>query len=470
MIFNKIFKGFIIILTLSFTVLGFFLYPLLSNYIVSEKEETLVNAGKRISEMSSSLALRDYKDYKDLFQLSIDTIGQNLNCDVYLSDVNGKIIIKTSYKSMNSYSDTMKIPDDILAEINNGKNLRRLGKFLDLKDSTLLIGVPVYYNNAVIGGIYLVTNVPEINKLRADIFRLYLYSVIAVLLISLVIIYAVSKNITQPINAITNASKALSNGKFETRVKVYKEDEIGELAIAFNNMADSISKLENMRRSFVSDVSHELRTPMTTITGFIEGILDGTIPEEKKDIYLKIVLDESKRLSKLVSDLLEISRLTSDEVKLELSKFDINELIRISIIGFEKRFNEKQLTVNVVFENETEEVFAEKDSIKRVVTNLLDNAIKFCNEKGVIDILVKSKGDKVNVSVRNEGMGISDEDKNRIFERFYKYDKSRSQNKNGVGLGLYIVKSILDKHKEEINIKSEYGKYAQFNFTLKKAK
>jgi len=468
MIFNKIFKGFIVILVLSFTVLGGFLFPLLSNYVISEKENMLMNAGARISEMSSGLALKEYSEYKDLYQLSIDIIGQNLNSEVILADKNGHIIIKTTYRHTEHMIE--KIPQDILKEINSGKNARKLGKFFDYKDSTLTIGVPVFYNDSVIGGIYLITMVPEIAKLREDIFRMYVFSVIAVFLISLIMIYAVSKNITQPINAITKASKALSNGKFETRVKVYKDDEIGELATAFNNMADSIGKLEYMRRSFVSDVSHELRTPMTTITGFIEGVLDGTIPEDKKDMYLKIVLDESKRLSKLVSDLLDISRLTSDEVKLELSKFDINELIRLTIIGFENRFNEKKLTVNVVFENETEEVYAEKDSIKRVLTNLIDNAIKFCNEKGTIDICVKHKGDRVNISVKNEGLGISEEERRIIFERFYKLDKSRSHNKSGVGLGLYIVKSIIDKHKEKIWINSEYGKFAEFVFTLKKSK
>ena len=265
------------------------------------------------------------------------------------------------------------------------------------------------------------------------------------------------------------ASKNLTNGDFRARVKVYnKNDEIGELAETFNDMADSIEKSENMRRSFISDVSHELRTPMTTITGFVQGILDNTIPPDKREIYLNVVLDESKRLSKLISDLLDVSKLESDEVSLELSTFNINELIRLSIISFENKFNEKNLTVNAMFESEIEEVVAEKDSIKRVVTNLLDNAIKFSYHKGIIDISTKRKGNKVYISIKNEGEGISKDDKKTIFERFYKVDKSRSQNKTGVGLGLYIVKRIINKHGEKIWIESEEGKFAEFIFTLKK--
>ena len=468
MIFNKIFKGFTIILILSFTVLGGLLFPLISNYVVSEKETTLIKAGESISKMSSELATEKFEDYRNFYQMTMNIVSQNLNSEVILADKNGNVITKTRYK----YTDRPieKISEDILKDINNGVNTKKTGKLLDYKDITLTVGVPVFIKDKVVGGIYLITNVPEIAKIREDILRMYLFSVLAVLVISLIVIYLVSKNITHPINAITKASKAISSGDFKARVKVYKEDEIGELAIAFNNMADSISKSEYMRRTFVSDVSHELRTPMTTINGFIEGVLDGTIPEEKRDIYLKIVLDETKRLSKLVNDLLEISRLSSEEIKYEPVEFDINELIRLTVIGFENRFNEKNLTVNAVFENETEEVVAEKDSIKRVLTNLLDNAVKFCNDKGKIDLTVKSKGEKVTVSIKNEGQGISEEEKNIIFERFYKLDKSRSQNKNGVGLGLYIVKNIIDKHKEKIWINSEPGQYAEFIFTLKKSK
>ncbi len=459
MIFNKIFRGFIIILVLSFTVIGVTLFPLLGRYVISEKEEAMTQAGKRISEMTTELVLKGDREYENLYKMSIDVIARNMGTGIILADKKGNILIKTDIP-------ISEISKDILKDVNNGKSVGRTGQFIDYQNTVFTVGVPVYYNGEVIGGVYLITNVPEIQKIRLDILKMYIITVLTVLLIAMIVVYFVSKNITQPINAITKASKELSNGKFSTRVKVYKDDETGQLATAFNNMADSIEKLEDMRRIFVSDVSHELRTPMTTITGFVEGVLDGTIPEEKRDIYLKIVLDETKRLSRLVNDLLDISKLSSDEVKLDLSTFNINEMIRLTVIQFEKRLLEKKISVNVVFENEKEDVIAEKDSIRRVLTNLMDNAVKFCNEKGKIDITVKRKGDKTEISIRNEGEGILDEEKKAIFERFYKMDKSRSKNKNGVGLGLYIVKSIMDKHKEKIWINSEQGKYAEFVFSL----
>lgn len=468
MIFKKMFISFISVLIISFSLMGIFLFTFLGNYVISEKEEVLVKAGERISKLTTELITTDYEDFETFFRLSSDIIAQNLNCDIFLSDYDGDVIFRTALKlkTMPVYS----MPDDIVNSVNTGMNITKIGKLKGYKESVLIVGVPVKNNTNIVGGVYMITFIPELANLREDVISMYMFSLIAVFLLSVIIIFIYSKRVTDPVNALRKASKDISNGKYETRVKVYKDDEIGQLATEFNNMADSIAKSEEMRRSFISDVSHELRTPMTTITGFVQGVLDDTIPEEKKDMYLNIVLDESKRLSKLVSDLLDISRLESEEVKLELSKFDLNELIRLTIIGFENRFNEKLLTVNAVFENESEEVIAEKDSIKRVLTNLIDNAIKFCNHKGKIEIFTKRKGDKVFISVKNEGQGIEKEEQKTIFERFYKLDKSRSQNKNGVGLGLYIVKSIIVKHNEKIWINSEPGKYAEFVFTLKKSK
>lgn len=466
MIFNKMFSRFIVMLLTSFAVLGIFLFTLLGNYVTNEKQSGMISAADRLSKFSSELAIRNNDEYYDIYETSIELIGNNLNCEIYLADVNGRVIAKTINKF--TKFNIVSMPPEDADTINSGKMVKALGTRKGYDEIVLTIAMPVKYMERVIGGVYLITNVPELAKLRMDVIKMYLFSVLFALLVSFVITYIFAKRITEPIHAISKASKLLSSGNFSARVKVYKEDEIGHLAMEFNKMADSLSKVEDMRRSFISDVSHELRTPMTTITGFIQGVLDDTIPEDKKDMYLKIVLDESKRLSKLVSDLLDISRLESDEVKLEISKFDINELIRLTVIGFERRLNEKYLTVNVIFENEVEYVSAEKDSIKRVLTNLIDNGIKFCCERGTIEIKTKVKDGKVIVSVKNDGEGISEEEQGTIFERFYKLDKSRSKNKTGVGLGLYIVKSIIAKHREKIWIDSVVGEYAEFSFSLKR--
>ncbi len=466
MIFKKIFVYFVSTILIVTVSIGMVIFYFLGNYVIDQKKTLLMNAGEKISSISTEIVKYDNNDFDNYFRIFSELSASNLESDIILANPDGSILFNTGIM----YNDRdLRIPKDLIETVNKGINSSKVEKIGSFKDSSLIVGIPIKFDSHIIGGIYLITFLPEITRLRGDIIKIYLLSGLVVLLLSLILIFLFTKRVADPIKQLKLASKNLTNGDFRARVKVYnKNDEIGELAETFNDMADSIEKSENMRRSFISDVSHELRTPMTTITGFVQGILDNTIPPDKREIYLNVVLDESKRLSKLISDLLDVSKLESDEVSLELSTFNINELIRLSIISFENKFNEKNLTVNAMFESEIEEVVAEKDSIKRVITNLLDNAIKFSYHKGIIDISTKRKGNKVYISIKNEGEGISKDDKKTIFERFYKVDKSRSQNKTGVGLGLYIVKRIINKHGEKIWIESEEGKFAEFIFTLKK--
>lgn len=466
-VFSKIYTAVITMVLVIFAVLTLAVYSFLGNYTTREKEETMTSAGERIAEMTNMIGSENFSNASQYFQISVDLIARNINCNIYLADNEGRII----FHSSRTGNIMRKMPQRIVSELNKGNRSKEIGKLPSLsRDDVLIIALPVLRGETVIGGVYLINEVPELSGLRNDIFRIFLISGFISLLIGAVIAFYISKKITKPISAVAKAAEAISLGDMSTRVRVFKDDEVGKLASSFNAMADSIAKQDSAKSSFISDVSHELRTPMTSITGFVEGILDNTIPKESQDTYLKIVLDESKRLSKLVTELLDISRLESDESKLELTIFDINELIRLSIIGFENRFDEKNITVDADFENESQLVTAEKDSIKRVVTNLLDNAIKFCNENGTIFIKTYVKGSKVYVSVKNTGEGIPKEKMETVFNRFYKVDKSRSKNKNGVGLGLYIVKTIISKHMQTITVDSIEGEYAMFTFTLQKSK
>ena len=435
---------------------------------MEEKQYNLVLAGKKLSDMTASILKSNSEQLEDFYDATLDIMSKNLDVTILLADTSGSI--KSSSSDTRLYNKRFSVPKDILKTVNENKISKSINDFDGVFEvDVLVVGTPIKIEDTVIAGVYLIADIPELSKLRKDVLRIYLISVMLAFFASFMIILLLSKRITAPIKEISKAAKKLASGDFTERVRLISEDEIGQLADTFNEMADSLEKLEDMRRNFISDVSHELRTPMTTITGFVEGVLDETIPPEKQKFYLKIVLDESKRLSKLVNDLLDISRISSDQKPLELSHFDINELIRLSVIGFESRFNEKKLEVNAFFEHENEMVTAEKDSIKRVVTNLLDNAIKFSYEKGQIDISTKVTGNKVSVSVRNTGVGISEENRKSIFERFFKQDKSRSVNKSGVGLGLYLVKSIIKKHGEIISVDSVENEYAEFTFTLQKA-
>ena len=467
-VFSKFFVNFLVVTLISFSLLGLVLYSFLGNYAVEEKQYNLVMAGEKLSDMTVAILKYNSQQLQDFYDATLDIMSRNLEVTILMADTSGSI--KSSSSDTRLYNKRFSIPKDILKTVNENKVSKSVNDFDGVFESdVLVVGTPIKIEQTVIAGVYLIADIPELSRLRKDILRIYLLSVMLAFFASFMIIIVLSKRVTDPIKEISKAAKKLASGDFSKRVRLTSDDEIGQLADTFNEMADSLENLEDMRKNFVSDVSHELRTPMTTITGFVEGILDETIPPEKQKFYLKIVLDESKRLSKLVNDLLDISRISSDQKPLELTQFDINELIRISVIGFESRFNEKKLEVNAYFEHENEMVTAEKDSIKRVVTNLLDNAIKFSYEKGTIDIRTTVKGNKVFVSVRNTGIGISEENRKSIFERFFKQDKSRSVNKSGVGLGLYLVKSIMKKHGESISVESTENEYAEFTFTLKKA-
>lgn len=222
-----------------------------------------------------------------------------------------------------------------------------------------------------------------------------------------------------------------------------------------------------MRSTFLANVSHDLRTPMTTISGFIDGILDGAIPPEKQDYYLGIIAQEVRRLSRLVSSLLDISRIQAGDRKFEKADFDICEMARLILLSFEAKIDEKKLDIEFDAPDALM-AYSDKDAVYQVLYNICDNGMKFSREGGKYRIAIREDSDSVAVSVYNEGIGISEEDLPYVFDRFYKSDKSRGLDKTGVGLGLYICKTMIDSLGGKIFVKSEYGKYCEFTVILEK--
>ena len=264
------------------------------------------------------------------------------------------------------------------------------------------------------------------------------------------------------------ATKRFSEGEFDIKIPVEGSDEIAELATAFNSMADSLANLEYMRSSFLANVAHDLRTPMTSISGFIDGILSGAIPQEQQNYYLGVIGQEIRRLSRLVSNLLDISRMEAGNRKFEKNPFDICETARIILLTFEAKIDAKKLNVEFDAPDDRLYVYSDKDAVYQVLYNLCDNAVKFSKDGGIYRITIKDVGEKVSVSVFDEGIGILKEDLPNVFDRFYKSDKSRGLDRTGVGLGLYIVKTIMDNLGEQITVDSVQGEYCNFTLTLTK--
>jgi signal transduction histidine kinase len=282
------------------------------------------------------------------------------------------------------------------------------------------------------------------------------------------ILYIQIRRISNPLREISEAAKVIAGGEFQKRLDINTGDEIEELGRSFNNMAESLEKIEENRRNLIANISHDLRSPMTSIRGFIEGMIDGTIPEDKREHYLNIVLDESKRLIKITNELLELSSMQQGSLEIRKEAFELNETIRRKIIAYEKGITEKNLNVTFSMSEEKSFVVSDQGLIERVISNLMDNAVKYTPAMGSIDIRTFAKEGKLMVEVVNTGESISAEELNKVWERFHKGDASRGIHKGGYGLGLSIVKEIISQLDERIWVSSGEG-FVKFIFTVEKA-
>ncbi|HQE67481.1 MAG TPA: HAMP domain-containing sensor histidine kinase, partial [Bacillota bacterium] len=330
------------------------------------------------------------------------------------------------------------------------------------------VGYPVFVNNRFSGGVLVHASLLEIQENFREIYRLTLWAILISVAIAYGILYIQIRRISEPLKEISGAAKVIAGGEFHKRLNINTGDEIEELGNSFNNMAKSLEKIEENRRNLIANISHDLRSPMTSIRGFIEGMIDGTIPEDKREHYLNIVLDESNRLIKMTNELLELSNMQQGSLEIKKEAFELNETIRRKLISYEKGITEKKL--DVVFSMFEEKTFVLSDQalLERVLSNLMDNAVKFTPEKGSIEIRTSTKEGRIMVEITNTGKSISSEELNRVWERFHKGDASRGLYKGGYGLGLAIVREIISQLGERIWVSSGEG-YVKFTLTIEKA-
>jgi signal transduction histidine kinase len=385
------------------------------------------------------------------------------NVSLFISDTNGNIIYGEEFDGAG-----MKLPDGLAAALLSGNVLppHALDEFFS--SPQMLMSRILFTDDGKPAGILFASTPKQLlDDVTSSYVRVLINSCFWLLLALLLAVYFVSIRILRPIRQMSKAAKNFAAGIYDTRVTVVGKGEVAELSEAFNNMADAMTRQEELRRMFLSNVSHDLRTPMTTISGFIDGILDGAISPEREQHYLAIIADETRRLSRLVNELLDISRMQAGERQFTLAPFDICEMARRIVLSFETKINDKNLNVEFDFKNEKIMAYADADAIYQILYNLCENAVKFSRDGGLYRIRIYEAGKRIHVLVYNEGIGISKENLPFVFDRFYKVDKSRSLDKSGVGLGLFIAKSIIDAHGEKIVARSEEGKYCEFEFTLR---
>lgn len=473
-IFSKYVVTFMCIILVCFSILSAILVSNTRNNSEQMKRESVENACKvitdKITEDFGNYSTDDFKSYTyfiedGLLSSMVNAAGEDMF--VLITSDNGQVLTFGG-KNGGEYIESRLENEELLHRISaEGEytEFSDLGGFFAKRH--LVSGRAVTSTDAGDVG-YVLVCTPEsgYKVFENKTARVVIIAGVWVMLAALVAVYFISDKIISPIKQMGVAAKEFSQGKFDTRVPVNGQDEVAQLAQAFNNMASALEKNEETRKTFLANVSHDLRTPMTTISGFVEGMLNGAIPPEKQNYYLEIISSEVKRLSRLVSSLLDISRLQAGDRKLNKTRFDICEMARQIIISFEQKLDAKKLCVEFECDEDNMYAFADRDAIYQVLYNICDNAVKFSSEGGKYIVKIIKKEKKLFVSVYNEGKGIRSDELANVFDRFFKSDKSRGLDKTGVGLGLYIVKTIIDSHGEEIWVRSEYDKYCEFVFTL----
>lgn len=472
-LFRQIFIYNIIIVILSMSLTAVLLFTQLGSYFKQTVYQTLDSRGELVANTSSAI-MEISGGHSNLYinrmRDIIDRLGREEGQGYIITDNNADVIVHSGFSA--EQINVRKMNKDAIRRSFAGESYADEGKLGGVfKDSLLYVVKPVYTKNGEVGGaVIMCSTVPYIQNMQFGVMRMFIITMLVVIVLSLIVSAALSKRISKPLKEMTLVAKRIASGDFSQRVSKNAEGELGMLAASFNQMTVALGEMDEVQSSFISDVSHELRTPMTIITGFVEGVLDGTIPEEEHKKYLDIVLSEVKRLNRLVNDLLEMSRLNSGKIEYKMVPFDITENVRKAVVSFEQSIDEKKIDVTVDFESDSMYVVGNSDSIYRVITNLLDNAVKFTPEKGLISIKVNTAGGKTKVSIENTGNGLTEKELNHIWDRFYQTDKSRSSAKRGAGLGLYIVKNIMKSHDNEIYAQSEEGKWTRFAFELDSVK
>ena len=473
-IYTRTFLMNALIVMFSFIILsGVFLF---TNYQVQyrEAERKLDNVGQELVRSISAYCYGSWDLSSLEMRIFIASVGAGSQMDILLTDTDG-VIVSCSDREFACPHLNKQISTEIIGEMTQDGRSRRtnLGGIYEQKRIILCLpvretdGLRENDNQTVIGYAFFSTLQTVMPTLWQEHSGLFLMLAVVVMLLTFVASYFSARHQSEPIMEMAAAANRFARGDYDARVQydgvVY---EIDALANAFNKMADAVQRSENNRREFVANVSHELKTPMTSIAGFADGLLDGTIPREQQDEYLGIISSETRRLSRLVRSMLDMSQLQAKETGEVLAKsFDLCEVIRLALLSLEHKITDKGLDVDASIPEEAIVVRGEQDAINQVVYNLIDNAAKFAPGGSVLRIAVWKQGAKAYVSVENDGDTISPEELPLIFDRFHKTDKSRSRDRDGVGLGLYIVKTILDNHNEDIFVTSKNG-VTRFTFTM----
>lgn len=468
------------IIVISFCMILSIIVSLVNSYSANIQTEIVKSTARSTEsyleiryEQSHLTNMKDFvnENREDIVNV-LSTIAENYEgVSITLTDQDGIVLLHSLDEDTLLFETQVELPSEIQVTLASNQETKFVGAVAGLFDqSHICYAVPILDESGENRGAVLASaSGMSLVVLLDKMIKTIIVSSIWVMVATLIAVYFITEMVIGPLREMSKASKRFASGDFGVRVPVHGNDEVAELAAAFNQMATSLDNMESTRNTFMANVAHDLRTPMTTISGFIDNILVGAIPQEEQGYYLGLIKEEVRRLSRLVSSLLDITRLQAGDRKFTKTSFDICELARLILISFEQKINEKKLDVSFECENDRMIAEADRDAVYQILYNICDNAVKFSSVGGSYRISIRSyEKKKLLVSVYNEGEGISPQDLPYVFERFYKADKSRGIDKSGVGLGMYIAKTILDAHEEKIWVESTAGQGCEFFFTLSK--
>ena len=449
--------GFIIITT--------FVPNMTTEHLTREKAEKLYSEATLIANTYAT-GLYTSETTLETVKMQLDSLAVYLESQILIINPSGRVVLDTA----NPIDvENIVVIQDFDPTVTNGSYYIIDDFFGTFESDVLTVISPITSNYKVKGYVVIHSDMNDIMKSSNSLLSISYITLVILFLLSLIILIFFTEIVYIPLRKITYATEQYASGNMHYEFQVESEDEIGYLAACLKYMSGEIARSEDDQKKFVANVSHDFRSPLTSISGYLEAMLDGTIPHELYDKYLNIVLEETKRLTKLTNSLLTLNNLNTKGILLDKTDFDINQIIRSTAASFEGTCRKKTIAIELVLTSDVMYVNADMGKIQQVLYNLLDNAIKFSHNNSVIKIETSEKNNKLFISVKDTGIGIPKEDLKLIWDRFYKSDLSRGKDKKGTGLGLSIVKEIVNAHNEHINVISTPGEGTEFIFSLQES-
>lgn len=470
-LFWRLFLNTAAVVLAGFVILTGILAVLLSNKRAGEQMDYMRDQAKAIA--ASLVMVEKDSSYSDEIKRMAAAFSETNGSTVFFINRSGLVTVCSDAVNDPTCPHAGLVMDqDVLRDVFVQGRFEETGDFYGLYDGDYhTVGIPIVstggsYDSAV----FVCAEAGGIMDYVSELLKPFGIALALLLTVIYFVILLICRRITRPIREISEATNAMANGDFTRRVRTDRRDEVGELARHFNSMADSLASLDSMSNSFITNVSHDLKTPMTTIAGFVDGILDGTIPPEEHRRYLFVVSNEVKRLSATVNTMLSLSKIQSGLKEFEPRPVDLSEIVVRVFVSFEFALSDKRIDVLGLESLPLIPVNGDEALLYQAIYNLVDNAVKFTPPDGYISVTASENTTGVELYIKNSGSGISPTDQQHIFERFYKSDKSRSEDKRGAGVGLFIVKSIVDVHGGSVSVNSAEGQYSEFCIRLPRSR